>query len=282
MIVFLNGRFVPAKRAVVSVFDRGFLYGDGLFEGILVTNGRLFHWDKHIQRLRPGMKYLKLSIPYSFEQLRKNAVRLVQRNKTREGLLRLTISRGVTERGYSPRNAKNPAVVMTLHPVPTITQLPRWRVITASFRLPANDPLTHFKTANKLPQILARAQADAAGAQEAILLNTEGRLAEGTTSNVFWFKRGTLHTPKLVDGALPGVTRALIMNLCVNMKIQCKELHARPEELRKADGTFLTMTSWGVVEIESLDGRELRRSPVSLAVWEAYRKLLRGYGTAPS
>src|SRR5271170_3417429 len=195
MIVFLNGRFVPEDRAVVSVFDRGFLYGDALFEGLLVTRGQPFRWGEHMERLQRGVDFLKLTVPFSYVELLRHALRLVQRNKMPECILRLSITRGITERGYSPKDATRPAVVMTLHPLPVITKMPRWRVITASFRLPANDPLTSFKTANKLPQVLARAQADAAHAQEAILLNTDGRLAEGTTSNLFWIKNGVVCTP---------------------------------------------------------------------------------------
>lgn len=274
MIVFLNGKFVSEERAVISVFDRGFLYGDGLFEGVLVTQGRLFRWEAHRERLHRGMKFLKITIPFTYEQLRREAMRLIQRNKMPECLLRLSISRGITERGYSPRNARHPAVVMTLHRVPAVTELPRWRVITASFRLPANDPLTSFKTANKINQVLARAEADAAGAQEAILLNSKGHLAEGTTSNIFWIKKNRIFTPPLPDGALPGVTRATIMELCAKMKIPCTEKHARPQELKSAGGAFLTMTSMGVVQIATLDGTRLNESPLVKKLYCCYRELL--------
>jgi branched-chain amino acid aminotransferase len=275
MIVFLNGKFVPEDRAVVSVFDRGFLYGDALFEGLLVTRGRPFRWREHMERLQRGVNFLKLTVPFSQDELLQAALRLIKRNEMPECILRLSITRGITARGYSPKNAVRPAVVMTLHPVPVINKMPRWRVITASFRLPANDPLTSFKTANKLPQVLARAEADAANAQEAILLNTNGRLAEGTTSNLFWIKHGAVCTPALPDGALPGVTRAAVMELCVKMNIKCKERKAGPLELRQADGAFLTMTSTGIVEIESLDGRKLKQSPLVRKLWAAYRNLLR-------
>ncbi|MGD0814937.1 MAG: aminotransferase class IV [Verrucomicrobiota bacterium] len=274
MIVFLNGHFVPEERAVVSVFDRGFLYGDALFEGMLVTRGRPFRWREHMERLRRGMDFLQLTVSFSPDKLLRHGLRLVERNRLPECILRLSITRGVTARGYSPKNAKHPAVVMTLHPVPVITKMPRWRVVTASFRLASNDPLTRFKTANKLPQVLARAEADAAGAQEAILLNTDGRLAEGTTSNLFWIKQGTVCTPALPDGALPGVTRGLLLDLCSKMKIACQEKRGWPAELRQSDGAFLTMTSMGIVEIASLDGRKLKRSPLVGKLWSAYRNLL--------
>jgi aminodeoxychorismate lyase len=274
MIVFLNGQFVPEDRALVSVFDRGFLYGDALFEGILITRGRPFRWREHMERLQRGVDFLKLTLPFSHDELLARALELAQRNRLPECILRLNLTRGITARGYSPRNASRPAVVMTLHPAPVIKKMPRWRVITSSFRLPANDPLASFKTANKLTQVLARAEADAASAQEAILLNTNGRLAEGTTSNLFWIKDEVVFTPALPDGALPGVTRAVALDLCVKLSIKCKEKKAAPGELREADGAFLTMTSMGVVEMESLDGRKLKRSPLVRKLWAGYRNLL--------
>lgn len=276
MIVFLNGKLVPEKRAVVSVFDRGFLYGDGLYEGILIVDGRPFRWSEHMKRLRRGMDFLKLKMPYSFSELEHFAQQLVRRNKMPECLLRLTLSRGITERGYSPKNAVNPAVVMTLHPVPPVSdrRLPSWRAIIPQRRLPANDPLTGFKTANKLTHVLAKAEADAAGANEAILLNTEGRLAEGTTCNVFWIKGKTLYTPPLPEGPLPGVTRGAVIELCVKRNFVCKEQKGRPQDLIQSDGAFLTMTSWGVVELESLNGKKLRRSPLTAKIREAYCEMI--------
>jgi branched-chain amino acid aminotransferase len=275
MIVFLNGEFVAEEKAMVSVFDRGFLYGDGLFEGMIVVRGRPFRWNEHMARLEQGIKFLKLTLPYSPAQLLDFALRLIERNSMPRCILRLCLSRGITGRGYSPKNAERPAVVMSLHPVPEIkgTRPPRWRVITSSFRLPVNDPLTRFKTANKLQQVLARAEADAAGAQEALLLNTSDRIAEGTTSNLFWVRDGVVRTPPLPGGALPGVTRQTILDLCVKMKVPWRELQARTAALRGADGVFLTMTSMGVVEVESLDGRRLKRSPLVKKLWAAYRAL---------
>ncbi len=279
MIVFLNGKFVAEEKAVVSVFDRGFLYGDGLFEGMLVTRGRPFRWDEHIQRLQQGVAFLKLTLPYSPAQLLEFARQLIERNQMPDCILRLSLSRGITERGYSPKNARRPAVVMSLHPSPKLEgkRPPRWRVITSSFRLPANDPLTRFKTANKLAQVLARAEADAAGAQEALLLNTTGHIAEGTTSNVFWVRDNIVCTPPLPSGALPGVTRQTILDLCVQRNVRWREKQARPAALHSADGVFLTMTSMGVVEVTSLDGRKLKRSPLVQKLWEDYQALVRRF-----
>ncbi len=276
MIAFLNGKFVPQDKATVSVLDRGFLYGDGLFEGILVNKGRPFCWGQHIERLADGIAFMKLPLPYAPEQLHRFALELIRRNSLSDGILRLSLSRGVAARGYSPKGAVNPAVVMTLHPLPESDRkgMPRWRVITSTFRVPLNDPLTRFKTANKLPQVLARAQADSAGAQEAILLNTAGYVAEGTTSNVFWVEKDAVCTTPIPSGALPGVTRRAMLELCVKRNIPWREKKARPAALHQALGAFLTMTSMGVVEIKSLDGRPLRRSPLVKKLWAAYQAML--------
>jgi aminodeoxychorismate lyase len=276
MIVFLNGKFVPEEKAVISVFDRGFLFGDGLFEAMLVRRGEIFRWDQHYERLKRGIDFLKLTVPHSSAELFRFSMRLIERNQMPECLLRVNISRGITARGYSPKNAVRPAVVLTLHPAPVLDgrRVPRWRVVTSSFCLPANDPLTNFKTTNKLPEVMARAEADTASADDAILLNPLGYIAEGTSCNVFWVRDNVVCTTRLASGALPGVTRAAIIELCVKMNIACREMKAKPADLHRAQGVFLTNTSMGVVEVESLDNRKLRRSALVKKLWAAYRALL--------
>jgi branched-chain amino acid aminotransferase len=276
MIVFLNGKFVPEEKAVVSVFDRGFLFGDGLFEAMLVRRGEIFRWEQHFQRFQRGVDFLKLTVPFSADELFRFSMQLIQRNRMPECLLRLNLSRGITARGYSPQNALQPAVVLTLHPAPVLDgrRAPRWRVITSSYCLPANDPLTRFKTANKLPEVMARAEADAAGAHDALLLNPRGHIAEGTSCNVFWVRDNVVCTTPLTSGALPGVTRAAVLELCVKMNLSWREKNVKPADLHRAQGVFLTNTSMGVVEVESLDSRTLRRSPLVKKLWAAYRALL--------
>jgi aminodeoxychorismate lyase len=276
MIVFLNGKFVPEEKAVVSVFDRGFLFGDGLFEAMLVRRGEIFRWRQHIERFQRGVDLLQLTVPFSKDELFRFSMQLIERNQMPECLLRLNLSRGITARGYSPKNAVHPAIVLSLHPAPVLDgkRVPRWRIITSAFCLPASDLLTSVKTANKLPQIMARAQADAAGAHEAILLNPRGGIAEGTSCNVFWVQDGVVCTTPLYSGALPGVTRAALFELCAKMSIPCREKNAKPGRLHRAQGVFLTNTSMGVVEVESLDGRKLPRSPLVKKLWAAYRALL--------
>ena len=262
---------------MVSVFDRSFLYGDGLFEVVRVCNGRPFRWAQHIERFLHGTGHLNIRPPFSPDQIQKFAAQLVRKNRMPEALLRLTLSRGAGERGYSPKGADSPTFVMSLHPVPKLDPKnpPRWKLDTASNRLPVNEPLAQFKNANKLPQILARAEADAVGADEALLLNTQGRVVEGTTSNLFWVKGGMVCTPPLAAGILPGVTRLAVLEICRRLNLPTKEMAPRPPELFSAQGVFLAMSSWGVVEAVELDGRSLRRAACVKKIQRGYEKLLR-------
>jgi len=272
MFVFLNGEIVPEDRALISVFDRGFLYGDGLFEGIRIFNGKLFRWNQHLQRFQHGSEFLKIAVPFSAEALADFTQRLIAENQMPNSLLRLTLSRGIGQRGYSPKNAKQPTLVMATYPMPDAdpSNPPHLRVFISSFRLPAGEPLARFKNLNKLPQVLARAEADADGADEALLLNSDGYVVEGSTSNLFWIRGETVCTPPLPSGILPGVTRAVVLELCEKIGIQTREENITPAELHKMDGAFLSMSSSGIAEITLLDGKPLKRSPAPKKLSEAY------------
>ncbi len=277
MLVFLNGQFVPEEQAVVSVFDRGFLYGDGLFETVRVLNGNPFRWPQHVERLERGAQFLKIPFPFPPASLRGFAGELISRNRMPDSLLRVTLSRGVGVRGYSPKGADQPSLVMSLHPAsaPDLPHLPRWRLVTSAFRLAADEPLAQFKTCNKLPQILARAEADTAQADEALLLNTRGCVVEGASSNLFWLENGAVCTPPLGSGILPGVTRAVVVEICRDLGLAVREAAISPEALRLAQGVFLSLSSVGIAEGMSLDGRPLRASPVVGRLHAAYLDLLR-------
>lgn len=286
MFVFLNGKFVREKKAVVSVFDRSFLYGDGLFETMRVFNGRPFRWEQHMVRLQRGAAFLKINVPFSPAQLNRFAGSLIKKNRMPDALLRLTLSRGVGVRGYSPKGADRPIVVMSLHPVPHPPSLSHpgeegvrradrgWKLIASSFRLPSGEPLAQFKTGNKLAQVMARAEADAAGANEALLSNTDGFVVEGAASNLFWVEGKTVCTPPLVAGILSGITRAVVLEICRKREIPVREKNIVWRRLRRADGVFLSLSSSGIVEARSLDGKKLKRSPLAGRLARAYDELL--------
>ena len=275
MLVFLNGQFVPEERAVVSVFDRSFLYGDGLFETMRVFRGKPFRWEQHLERLQRGADYLKIKLPFTPDALRQFADELIAKNNLPDALLRLTLSRGIGVRGYSPKGAENPTLVMSLHPAPAVDSKkpPRWKLITSSHRLPANEPLAQFKTCNKLAQILARDEADAAGADEALLLNTDGVAVEGASSNLFWIEGDTVCTPPLASGILPGVTRAVVMEICEQLGFKIRQANIDVGKLRCTDGIFVSLSSFGVVEIISLQGTSIKISTILKQIRERYEEI---------
>ena len=272
---FLNGRLIPEALAVVSILDRSFLYGDGLFETIAVHRGQPFRWNQHLERLRQGMAFLRFQLPLTEERLHKSALRLIEVNRLPESILRLTLSRGVGVRGYSTRGATQPVVAMSLHPGPAARPRsgPRWKLVTASARLPSGDPLARFKTCNKLTQIMARLEAEERGADEALLLDDRGHVAEGASSNFFWVERGGICTPPLACGVLPGVTRAVVFEICAKLGLRVRERRISPGRLRGA-GAFLSMSSMGVVAVSMLDGRALPAVPLVPEIQKAYRSLM--------
>ena len=277
MIVYLNGAFVPEEQAVVSVFDRSFLLGDGLYETFQARNARLFRWEQHWKRFTFGADFLEIKIPETEAALRKATEELIARNQLPHCMVRMTLSRGVGVRGYSTRGADKPSLVISCHPPPVVDpQKPlQWRLIIASPRLPANDPLSRFKSCSKLPQILARMEADRAGANEALLLNTEGFVVEATGSNLFWIADDTICTPALTAGILPGVTREAVFEICGSLGLTCREANITPTELRGAQGIFLSLSSFGIAECVALDGHMLRQAPQVKAIRDAYEELFR-------
>ncbi|HEY1173119.1 MAG TPA: aminodeoxychorismate lyase [Verrucomicrobiae bacterium] len=275
MIIFLNGEFVPEAEAKVSVSDRSFLYGDGLFETMRVHNGKVFRWAHHWERLSLGAGALKMAIPFVSTALLSQAEELIQRNGMREGVLRLHLSRGVGTRGYSPRGADKPVLILTTHPVTNDFKVPpRWQLATSSHRLPIGSPLTQYKHANRLLHVLAKQEAQEQGADEAMLLNTAGEVVEAASANLFFIQANHICTPPLVSGALGGVTRSLVFELCRELDFDCQERSVFPEQLRECRGIFLTLSTLGIVEATHLDGFALPTSSLVKALQDVYREVL--------
>lgn len=273
MIVFLNGEFVPEDRAVVSVFDRSFRYGDGLFETMLAVNGNFFRWGQHWARLMNSAHFFGLAIPWSPAELQQAARELFEKNSLHDALLRLQISRGSGPRGYAPTGNESPVIVMTGHAAPP-RPAPPWKLATCPFRVATTDQLLGHKTGNRLLQVMAAAHAVEQGAEESLLVNTDGHVCEGGSSNVFWIRDGVIATTPVLPSVLPGVTRAAILDLARELGVRCEEKLLPIEELKSCEGVFLTLTSRGVVEVESLDGTPLRRSPVTTHLQNEFEKLM--------
>jgi branched-subunit amino acid aminotransferase/4-amino-4-deoxychorismate lyase len=274
MLVFLNGKFVPEEQAVISVTDRSFLYGDGLYETLPFYGGVPFRWRAHLERLHQGLKLLRIQIPFSNKELESFATRLIEINNMPDAVLRLTVSRGSGPRGYSMKTSQSPLVVMTLHPLAAQGKA-EWRLITSSLRVLADDPLMQSKTCSKVRSVLARAEAEDQGADEALLLNERGEITEGAATNFFWVSDGVVCTPPLAAGLLPGVTRAAVLEVCAGLGLKTAETSATPNQLVGCDGAFLTVSTMGIVEVVALDGRSLPRTPLIGQIREQYCQLLR-------
>ncbi|MGN6643600.1 MAG: aminotransferase class IV, partial [Verrucomicrobiota bacterium] len=180
--------------------------------------------------------------------------------------------------GYSPKGAEHSTLVMSLHSAPgglDSEAAPRWKLLTSSLRLPAGERVAQFKTCNKLAQILARAEADAAEADEALLLNTDGFVVEASSSNLFWLDGNVICTPPLAGGILAGVTRAVVLEVCQSLGLVTEERHIALAELKQVQGIFLSLSSWGVVEAQSLDGSVFESSQLAAKIRSEYLRRVR-------
>lgn len=258
MTVWLNGALLSAATARIDPTDRGFTLGDGVFETIGVTGGRACHLSRHLLRLRGGLAVLGMTLAWSDAALEAAVEEILAANGLTEAAIRLTVSRGPAPRGVLPPPASDPTVLMTAGPLPK-TATPARAMICAVTRRNEFSPLSRIKSLNYLDAILARQEAAERGADEALLLNTQGVLAEASAANLFVLKDGVLMTPPASDGALPGVARALLIENCGAAEVR---MHA--SDLFAAEAVFLS-NALGLREVVVLDDRPLGRRPDVLA-----------------
>jgi len=257
VLAFVNGQFIAADRPALLVNDRSFLYGDGLFETIRITNGQPFLWREHLDRLRRGADFLKIPLHNSNDQIEHATRHLLAQNDMPEGFVRIHLSRGEGERGYAlPRDPK-PTLVITTHKTQH-TEHPGLRLITSTIRVLAGDPLSQYKTANRLPNVLARREADADDADEALLLNNFDQIAEASAANIFIVRGRDLITPPISAGALAGTTRSFIFKIAADHNLTPTESPLTIADLNSADATFLTSSHWLVTPAGSMDHSALR------------------------
>jgi branched-subunit amino acid aminotransferase/4-amino-4-deoxychorismate lyase len=274
MEVFLNGEFVPAARAVVPVNDRGFMYGDALFETMRVIQGKPFRMAQHLERMTRGADFLKIKLPFTPKELEKFAGQLIEKNKLPDAILRVTLTRGPGARGYTPPADGQPTVVMTLHPAPPLEKHAEWSLITSSYRIPSADPLSSFKTTSKILHVMARVEATEKGADEALLINTNGEVAETASGNLFWVYQDKICTVPTGRGVLPGITRAIVLEICQTLGLQTNKRVIKPDALRNSQGIFVTQSAFGIVPIISFDGEPVTASPLVDQISSAYNEML--------
>jgi branched-chain amino acid aminotransferase len=280
--VWINGKLFDKSEAKVSVFDHGFLYGDGVFEGIRVYGGAAFRLREHIDRLYDSARHILLEIPLNREQMTQAVLDAVKANAKHDGYIRLIVTRGPGTLGLDPQKCSDPQVIIivddiSLYPVEFYEK--GLRVVTASvIRNHPNALNPRIKSLNYLNNILARIEADRAGCQEAIMLNHNGEVAECTADNIFLVKQGILRTPHLAAGILEGVTRNLVIELARAAKIPVQEMALTRHDVLSADECFLTGTAAEVAPIVECDGRPIgtgKPGPITRQLRERFHQLVR-------
>ena len=286
LVAYINGAFVPKEEAKISVYDHGYLYGDGVFEGIRAYNGRIFRLDRHLDRLYDSARYLMLEIPLSKQQMGAAIVETVRRCGLRDAYIRPVISRGVGDLGLDPRKCKVPTVVII---VDTIQLYPKeayergLRAITAAVRKVRPDAVSvQAKTLNYLNSILARLEANRAGVEEALMLQGDGYVCECSADNIFLVRGGEVWTPPAHLGILQGVTREAVMELARRQGLPMLERVFTLYDVYTADECFLTGTGAEVGPVVEVDSRRIAAGtpgPITQRLIAAFRDLVMREGT---
>ncbi|MDR1104444.1 MAG: branched-chain-amino-acid transaminase [Endomicrobium sp.] len=263
MKIFLDGKLIEKGEAKISVFDHGFLYGDGIFEGIRAYNGRVFRLKEHLERLWSSAKAINLEIPMHKKEIEKALIKTILANKINDAYIRLIVTRGCGDLGLDPRNCtKPPSVIIIADQIklyPEEFYEKGMEIVTVSTRRIRQDSLSpNIKSLNYLNNILAKMQAVRSGAAEAIMLNAEGYVVECTGDNIFIVKNGILYTPAGSEGALIGITRDAVIELAKNKSgISVKEARLSLYEVYTADECFLTGTAAEIIPVVAVDSRTI-------------------------
>jgi len=277
---------VPDEEAVISVFDHGLLYGDGVFEGIRAYNGRVFRLVEHIRRLYESAHSILLTIPLSQEEMIKAVVDTVNANKLRDAYIRLVVTRGVGDLGMDPRKCKQAQVFIiadkiTLYPEELYDK--GLEVITVATRRNIAEALEpKIKSLNYLNNIHAKIEANRAGVLEALMLTNQGYICEGTGDNIFIYRRGELLTPPVYLGILEGITREAIIELAAREGIPLREVPFTRHDLYVSEECFLTGTAAEVIPVIEVDQRLIgsgKPGPITKRLIKLFRELTQNEGT---
>ena len=257
-LVYINGDFVPESEAKISVLDHGFLYGDGVFEGIRAYKGVVFKLKEHVERLYDSAKFLKIEIPMSKEELIEAILETVRKNGLKDCYIRVVVTRGVGDLGLDPRKCGKPSVIIIAKPMGPLLGKKAVSLIISSVRRDGVDATNHqAKSLNYLNSILAKLEAINAGADDAVMLDNRGFVSEATGENIFIVKNGKILTPPPTSGVLLGITRNCIIELAKKLGYEVVERELTPFELITADEVFLTGTAAEIVPVESVNGRKI-------------------------
>src|SRR3989338_5699147 len=273
MHIFINGKFYSEKDANISVFDHGFLYGDGIFETLRTYNGKLLKIDEHLGRLFHSARLVKLQIPLTKKQLKQAIISAIKKNCLKEAYIRLTISRGKGELRYSIES--NPNIVIIAKefiPYKKDTHEKGISVITCN----SERVLPEVKSTSCMPLVLAKSKATKNGCFDAILVDRSGFVTEGTVSNVFFVKNNAIYTPK--ENILQGITRGIVIKIAKKIA-KISETKIKKEKIYSFDECFLTNTSGEIMPVNKIDGKIIKNSPgiITKKIMEGFKKEVENY-----
>lgn len=274
---WLDGSLVNEDQAKVSVFDHGLLYGDGIFEGLRFYNYQVFRLEAHLRRLKHSAIAIGLTMPYTMEALEVAINDVIEAYGESDGYLRLVITRGKGPLGINPASCQKGTAFIIADRLsvvaPHVQEKGAKLIIASTRRLPPDGLDPRVKSLNYLNHVLARMEANQANADEAILLNAQGHVTEGTTDNIFIVRNKKILTPPVTDGALEGITRDIILELASELDIECSETTLSPYDLYTADECFLTGTAVELVSVYEIDRRQLPScfGPVFEQLQKAFR-----------
>ena len=283
-IIYLNGQLIPRSEAKLSPFDHGFLYGYGLFETMRAYNGHIFRLDSHLTRLRHSAEILGLMYNViaseAKQSLESACTATLEANKLKDARLRLTVSTGEGDMTPDPSTCTSPTILITaqnLVPLPPEKYESGFKAAISFLRRNSQSPLSRLKSTCYMENILARMAAKAGGCDEAILLNEQGYLAEGSTTNVFIVSHGELITPCFESGVLPGITRDAVLEIARTSNIKATERWVELNELIEAEEAFLTNSILELMPLVSIEGRTIgsgKPGKLTKDLLFAYRKLV--------
>lgn len=274
---YVDGEFSPASEASIPVTDRGFLYGDAAFETLRAYGGEVFHWGAHADRLAETCDILGLDHGYANSELKTIIDETLAENQLEEAYVRLSITRGTQAGRLTPADVVEPRIVVIVESLarggrnsqsvwggPATVQTVKTR------RIPNRSIPARAKTHNYLNGILARLELRVTGADEALMLDSEGYVTEGATSNLFFVTDNALCTPSLDGPVLPGITRRVVLDLARSEGIPIRERRFSPDDVREADEAFLTNSTWELRPVETVDGIGVGGGPVTTLLSRLY------------
>ncbi len=284
MFVYINGEFVPESEAKISVFDHGFLYGDGVFEGIRAYNGKVFKLWEHMDRMYDCARVIKLKIPLSKEEFVNAILETLRKNNLKDAYIRPIVTRGIGDLGLNPDICRNPQVIIITKPWGAMygdLYEKGLKAVTVTVRRNAIDSLPpNIKSLNYLNNVLAKIEANAKGGDEAIFLDHNGYVSEGSGDNIFIVKNGVVYTPPTLNN-LRGITRAVTIEIIERLGIPFKETNLGLFDLYSADEMFVTGTAAEICPITVIDGREVgdgKPGEITRKLMQEFRKVAESEG----